>query len=95
MPPLLPLQMLCTFSALHHNSVNVVIVWTTAGGAAIEAGMAYLLTGKPLGRESRMALALGFGAGGVLEQGKASFPKLAPKQLVLSWHFCHSLPLTR
>lgn len=37
------LQMLCTFSALHHNSVLVVIVWTTAGGAAIEACVAYLL----------------------------------------------------
>ena len=37
------LQMLCTFSALHHNSVLVVIVWTTAGGSAMEACVAYLL----------------------------------------------------
>jgi hypothetical protein len=59
-------QMLCTFSALHHNSVNVVIVWITAGGAAIEAGMMYWLTGMALSQESRIALATGFGAG-VLE----------------------------
>ena len=59
-------QMLCTFSALHHNSVNVVIVWTTAGGAAIEAGISHLLTGTPLGQEAKLALMIGFGAG-VLE----------------------------
>ena len=56
-------QMLCIFSALHHNSVNVVIVWTTAGGAAIEAGVGLLLGGAPLEREQRMALMVGFGAG--------------------------------
>ena len=55
--------MLCTFSALHHNSVNVVIVWTTAGGAAIEACISHLLTGMPLGQEARLALMVGFGAG--------------------------------
>ena len=55
--------MLCIFSALHHNSVNVVIVWTTAGGAAIEAGVGLLLGGAPLEREQRMALMVGFGAG--------------------------------
>jgi hypothetical protein len=60
--------MLCTFSALHHNSVNVVIVWITAGGAAIEAGMTYWLTGMALSQESRIALATGFGAGGVQEK---------------------------
>jgi len=60
----LPLsQMLCIFSALHHNSVNVVIVWTTAGGVAIEAAVGYLLTGVTLEREPRLALTVGFGAG--------------------------------
>ncbi|GAX86042.1 hypothetical protein CEUSTIGMA_g13457.t1 [Chlamydomonas eustigma] len=59
-------QMLCTFSALHHNSVNVVIVWITAGGAAIEAVVACWLNSTSLSQQSRIALITGFSAG-VLE----------------------------
>mmetsp|Transcript_11940 Transcript_11940/g.25675 ORF Transcript_11940/g.25675 Transcript_11940/m.25675 type:complete len:446 (-) Transcript_11940:511-1848(-) len=59
-------QMLCTFSALHHNSVNLVLVWTTVGAGAIDAGVTYLLTGRTLSDECRTALLVAAGAG-VLE----------------------------
>lgn len=62
--------MLCMFSALHHNSVHVVLVWTTAGGAAIEATVTALLgpgpghPAAPIPREAALLLLVGFSAGG-------------------------------
>jgi hypothetical protein len=61
--------MLCTFSALHHNSVYVVLVWTTAGGAAIEALVNMLLGGIALSKQSSTALLISFCAGGELPMG--------------------------
>ncbi|KAG1659223.1 hypothetical protein FOA52_008992 [Chlamydomonas sp. UWO 241] len=59
-------QLLCTFSALHHNSLNVVLVWTTAGSVAIESAVNSALGGRPLSPQATTALAVSFGAG-VLE----------------------------
>eukprot|EP00798_Chlamydomonas_sp_ICE-L_P015007 gene15007-21075_t len=39
--------MLCMFSALHHNSVNLVLVWMYVGGLLIDVGMPFLsMTGR-------------------------------------------------
>lgn len=73
--------MLCTFSALHHNSVYVVLVWTTAGGAAIEALVNALLGGIALSKQSSTALLISFCAGGELSRGTA-LPPSCPQAMV-------------
>ena len=57
-------QMLCTFSALHHNSVLIVLIWTNVGAGLIDVGLSYLVLRKQPPEEVKPALAAGVAAAG-------------------------------
>jgi hypothetical protein len=57
-------QMLCAFSALHHNSVLFVLTWSSVVREAIQAGVAAWTRGQPLSGDTRLVLGTAAGAAG-------------------------------